>query len=65
MVSAWMDLTLGLCIAESFETCTDVFLSFKQLFAECRSTKETMMSSNIPLFSVVVKLKISVGSLER
>ena len=27
VVSAWIDLGLGLCIAEAFETCIDVFLS--------------------------------------
>ena len=64
MVSAWINLGLGLCIAESFATCIDVFPSFYQLSAGCRSTKETMMSSNLLLFLVVVKLKIGVDSLE-
>ena len=65
MVSAWIDLGLGLCIPESFETCMDVFSSFFQLSAGRRSTKDTMMSSNLPLFSVAVKLKNGVDSRER
>ena len=65
VVSAWIHLGLGLCIAESFETCMDVFSSFYQLSAGCRSTKETMMSSNLFLFSVAVKLENSVDSRER
>ena len=65
MVSAWIDLGLGLSIAESFETCMDVFSSFYQLSAGRRSTKETMMSSNLFLFSVAVKLENSVDSRER
>ena len=64
MVSAWIDLGLGLCIAESFKTCMDVFSSLYQLSAGRRSTKETMMSSNLFLFSVAVKLENSVDSRE-
>ena len=63
MVSAWINLGLGLCIAESFETCMDVFSSFFQLSAGRRSTKDTMMS-NLPLFSVAVKFKNGVYSRE-
>ena len=44
--SVWIDLELGMCIAESFEMCIDVFLSFYQLSAGRRSIKETMMLSN-------------------
>ena len=65
MVSAWIDLKLGLCIAESFETLIYVVLSFYQLSAGCRGTEETLMLSNLPLFSVAVKLKIGLDPLER
>ena len=37
----------------------------KQLSGGRRSTEETLMSSNFLLFSVAVKLKIGVDSLER
>ena len=59
-----MDLGLALCIAEAFEMCIDVFSSFFELSAGHRSTEETMMLLNLLLFSVAVKLKISVDSLE-
>ena len=41
----------------------DVFLSY-QLSAGRRSTKETIMSSNLLSFSVAVNLEICVDSLE-
>ena len=28
VVSAWIDLGLGICIAESIETCIDIFFKF-------------------------------------
>ena len=43
----------------------DVFSSFFQLSAGRRSTKDTMMLSNLPLFSVAVKLKNGVDSRKR
>ena len=59
------DFGLGLCIADAFETCMDVFLGFYELSAGRWSAKDTKMSSNLLSFSVVVNLEISVDSLER
>ena len=52
-------------VAEAFKTCIDVFLSFYKLSAECWSTKENMMSTNLQSFSVVVNLEIDVDYFER
>ena len=38
---------LGLWIDEFSKTCIDVFVSFSELSAGCKSTKEIMMSSNL------------------
>ena len=49
-ISAYIDLRLGLCIAEVFQMCMEGFQTFQDSSAGRWSTEETLMSSNLQCF---------------